>query len=188
MALSNAAKGLAKGRDVKFNSSPKQESTFSAAVVALGWQRAPALLCPLGPAAAGARLLVPYFASQMKTRFEKNDEDMKYSYITGGKPLPRWSTHPVCLCLIFQSCQADLVKDNGHKYFLSVLADPYMPVRTSQLHSASPSTCLACLGLRGAALMQLVLLQGCLPQHRVLCGRVITKLVAGEDTDEVSRV
>ncbi|XP_065109339.1 regulatory-associated protein of mTOR isoform X1 [Paramisgurnus dabryanus] len=26
------------------------------------------------------------------------------------------------------SCQADLVKDNGHKYFLSVLADPYMPV------------------------------------------------------------
>ena len=29
-----------------------------------------------------------------------------------------------------QSCQADLVKDNGHKYFLSVLADPYMPVST----------------------------------------------------------
>lgn len=28
-----------------------------------------------------------------------------------------------------QSCQADLVKDSGHKYFLSVLADPYMPVR-----------------------------------------------------------
>ena len=27
-----------------------------------------------------------------------------------------------------QSCKADLVKDNGHKYFLSVLADPYMPV------------------------------------------------------------
>ncbi|XP_077965063.1 regulatory-associated protein of mTOR isoform X2 [Gasterosteus aculeatus] len=26
------------------------------------------------------------------------------------------------------SCQADLVKDNGHKYFLSVLADSYMPV------------------------------------------------------------
>lgn len=25
------------------------------------------------------------------------------------------------------SCQTDLVKDNGHKYFLSVLADPYMP-------------------------------------------------------------
>ncbi|GLD73657.1 regulatory-associated protein of mTOR isoform X1 [Lates japonicus] len=25
------------------------------------------------------------------------------------------------------SCQADLVKDNGHKYFLSVLADNYMP-------------------------------------------------------------
>lgn len=34
------------------------------------------------------------------------------------------------LCLSPQSCQADLVKDNGHKYFLSVLADPYMPVRT----------------------------------------------------------
>ncbi|ELW68221.1 Regulatory-associated protein of mTOR [Tupaia chinensis] len=27
------------------------------------------------------------------------------------------------------SCQADLVKDNGHKYFLSVLADPYMPLQ-----------------------------------------------------------
>ncbi|XP_071105465.1 regulatory-associated protein of mTOR-like isoform X1 [Haliotis cracherodii] len=25
------------------------------------------------------------------------------------------------------SCQADLVKDNGHKYFLSILADPYLP-------------------------------------------------------------
>ncbi|XP_031551677.1 regulatory-associated protein of mTOR-like [Actinia tenebrosa] len=25
------------------------------------------------------------------------------------------------------SCQSDLVKDSGHKYFLSVLADPYMP-------------------------------------------------------------
>jgi len=25
------------------------------------------------------------------------------------------------------TCQADLVKDGGHKYFLSVLADPYMP-------------------------------------------------------------
>ncbi|XP_055013916.1 regulatory-associated protein of mTOR isoform X4 [Boleophthalmus pectinirostris] len=34
------------------------------------------------------------------------------------------------------SCQADLVKDNGHKYFLSVLADNYMPVSnlSSQLH------------------------------------------------------
>lgn len=30
--------------------------------------------------------------------------------------------------LSLQSCQADLVKDNGHKYFLSVLADSYMPV------------------------------------------------------------
>uniref|UniRef100_A0A2K6TL04 Regulatory-associated protein of mTOR n=1 Tax=Saimiri boliviensis boliviensis TaxID=39432 RepID=A0A2K6TL04_SAIBB len=29
------------------------------------------------------------------------------------------------------SCQADLVKDNGHKYFLSVLADPYMPAHLS---------------------------------------------------------
>uniref|UniRef100_A0A3P8XTK1 Regulatory-associated protein of mTOR n=1 Tax=Esox lucius TaxID=8010 RepID=A0A3P8XTK1_ESOLU len=32
------------------------------------------------------------------------------------------------------SCQADLVKDNGHKYFLSVLADPYMPVSILQSH------------------------------------------------------
>ncbi|EPY88236.1 raptor [Camelus ferus] len=34
---------------------------------------------------------------------------------------------PVVLNPAGQSCQADLVKDNGHKYFLSVLADPYMP-------------------------------------------------------------
>uniref|UniRef100_A0A8C0FZ14 Regulatory associated protein of MTOR complex 1 n=1 Tax=Bubo bubo TaxID=30461 RepID=A0A8C0FZ14_BUBBB len=33
------------------------------------------------------------------------------------------------------SCQADLVKDNGHKYFLSVLADPYMPVRTTVIRN-----------------------------------------------------
>ncbi|RLV92077.1 hypothetical protein DV515_00013955 [Chloebia gouldiae] len=36
---------------------------------------------------------------------------MEDFYVTGGT----------------NSCQADLVKDNGHKYFLSVLADPYMP-------------------------------------------------------------
>ena len=34
--------------------------------------------------------------------------------------------------LSLQSCQADLVKDNGHKYFLSVLADSYMPVSKHQ--------------------------------------------------------
>jgi len=34
----------------------------------------------------------------------------------------------ITMVCVFQSCQADLVKDNGHKYFLSVLADPYMPV------------------------------------------------------------
>ena len=40
-----------------------------------------------------------------------------------------------CIFLIvcFQSCQADLVKDNGHKYFLSVLADAYMRVSQIQL-------------------------------------------------------
>jgi hypothetical protein len=44
--------------------------------------------------------------------------------------------HGLALCpLSLQSCQADLVKDNGHKYFLSVLADPYMPVRMSSLFS-----------------------------------------------------
>ncbi|XP_045213850.2 regulatory-associated protein of mTOR-like isoform X2 [Mercenaria mercenaria] len=31
------------------------------------------------------------------------------------------------------SCQADLVKDNGHKYFLSVLADPYMPSKQKSM-------------------------------------------------------
>lgn len=35
-------------------------------------------------------------------------------------------------CPSLQSCQADLVKDNGHKYFLSVLADSYMPVSIHQ--------------------------------------------------------
>lgn len=54
------------------------------------------------------------------------------------------------LSVLFQSCQADLVKDNGHKYFLSVLADPYMPVRTSHLYSGSSSTCSACRGLYAA--------------------------------------
>lgn len=52
--------------------------------------------------------------------------------------------------VLFQSCQADLVKDNGHKYFLSVLADPYMPVRTNHLYSGSSSTCSACQGLYAA--------------------------------------
>lgn len=46
-------------------------------------------------------------------------------------------SHCGFLGLFFQSCQADLVKDNGHKYFLSVLADPYMPVRTSPIYSDS---------------------------------------------------
>lgn len=42
--------------------------------------------------------------------------------------------------LYLQSCQADLVKDNGHKYFLSVLADSYMPVST---HNPLQSPALA---------------------------------------------
>lgn len=52
------------------------------------------------------------------------------------KGAPSWELHSLFLLRLSpQSCQADLVKDNGHKYFLSVLADPYMPVRTSMLHS-----------------------------------------------------
>lgn len=31
-------------------------------------------------------------------------------------------------CLLFQSCKADLVREDGYKYFLKVLADPSMPV------------------------------------------------------------
>lgn len=48
---------------------------------------------------------------------------------------PCWHAHSRSLPVSFspQSCQADLVKDNGHKYFLSVLADPYMPVRLRPL-------------------------------------------------------
>lgn len=85
---------------------------------------------------------------------------MKYSYIVGGKHtfmLVYSLFFFLCLSLVFQSCQADLVKDNGHKYFLSVLADPYMPVRTSHLYSDSSSICLACRGLKVAVLMQLLL-------------------------------
>ncbi|XDV35983.1 hypothetical protein PO909_005837, partial [Leuciscus waleckii] len=40
------------------------------------------------------------------------------------------------------SCQADLVKDNGHKYFLSVLADPYMPVSIMQMSLVHQEACL----------------------------------------------
>jgi hypothetical protein len=32
------------------------------------------------------------------------------------------------LLFYFQTCQGDLVRDNGHKYFLSILQDPSMPV------------------------------------------------------------
>ena len=28
-----------------------------------------------------------------------------------------------------QSCQVDLVRDNGHRYFLEVLANPHMPAQ-----------------------------------------------------------
>lgn len=52
---------------------------------------------------------------------------------------------------LFQSCQADLVKDNGHKYFLSVLADPYMPVRTSHIYS--DYLAFACLVFAGVLLL-----------------------------------
>lgn len=53
----------------------------------------------------------------------KSDEDMNIHCA------PRREGLMLILSLSLQSCQADLVKDNGHKYFLSVLADPYMPVR-----------------------------------------------------------
>ena len=62
----------------------------------------------------------------------------------------------VCFFVCLQSCQADLVKDNGHKYFLSVLADAYM--RVSQIqpftecvfssHSFSLVAGLACQHLQ----------------------------------------
>ncbi|XP_014681197.1 PREDICTED: regulatory-associated protein of mTOR-like [Priapulus caudatus] len=53
------------------------------------------------------------------------------------------------------TCQTDLVKDNGHKYFLSVLADPCMPVSitsymilsvisTTTQATAGGSTCGSC--------------------------------------------
>ena len=42
---------------------------------------------------------------------------------------------------LLQSCQADLVKDNGHKYFLSVLADAYMPVSTKYGQGCTLAVC-----------------------------------------------
>lgn len=55
-----------------------------------------------------------------------------------------------CIFSSPQSCQADLVKDNGHKYFLSVLADSYMPVSTDASRRLEPlksgSHCTALLG------------------------------------------
>ena len=38
-----------------------------------------------------------------------------------------FQTRSVC---VEQSCQADLAKDSGHRYFLSILADPQMTVGT----------------------------------------------------------
>ena len=49
------------------------------------------------------------------------------SFLSVSLPLSLYSY------LSLQSCQADLVKDNGHKYFLSVLADSYMPVSNIDL-------------------------------------------------------
>ena len=47
--------------------------------------------------------------------------------------------------IVLQSCQADLVKDNGHKYFLSVLADAYMPVSNNCYVYFSQATSIACM-------------------------------------------
>lgn len=67
----------------------------------------------------------------------RSDGGINRPLCVGGVHAPRGAESPPGSSLtslrVFspQSCQADLVKDNGHKYFLSVLADPYMPVRTS---------------------------------------------------------
>lgn len=56
---------------------------------------------------------------------------LAYSFAPPSQGLGASPAHSLCP-LSLQSCQADLVKDNGHKYFLSVLADPYMPVRAGR--------------------------------------------------------
>ncbi|XP_064478039.1 regulatory-associated protein of mTOR-like [Ornithodoros turicata] len=41
------------------------------------------------------------------------------------------------------SCQVDLVRDNGHRYFLSVLSDPYMPAEHRTM-AAFVMSCIVC--------------------------------------------
>lgn len=80
----------------------------------------------MGPSKVGA--------SQLRL---KGPEMCVWAEREGGQ---RHSSQPLThSCLSPQSCQADLVKDSGHKYFLSVLADPYMPV--SPHKGNPPSSC-----------------------------------------------
>lgn len=67
----------------------------------------------------------------------------------------------VCLFVCLQSCQADLVKDNGHKYFLSVLADAYMRVSQIQLFTQCVFSDHSLSLIAGPSLSTLTILVGC---------------------------
>ncbi|VFV47412.1 regulatory associated protein of [Lynx pardinus] len=77
-------------------------------------------------------------------------------------PEPSASRIPRDRLAFASSCQADLVKDNGHKYFLSVLADPYMPVRLRPLPGHPRGPCR--LSRRREACLQGNLIAICLEQ------------------------
>lgn len=75
-----------------------------------------------------------------------------------------------------QSCQADLVKDNGHKYFLSVLADSYMPVssnarvvcRRSPEASFTPHRCWVRVRVHASNLLTVVRSLGSIHANSIL--------------------
>ncbi|XP_006145730.1 regulatory-associated protein of mTOR [Tupaia chinensis] len=62
------------------------------------------------------------------------------------------------------SCQADLVKDNGHKYFLSVLADPYMPAEHRTMTAFILAVIVNSYNTRQEACLQGNLIAICLEQ------------------------
>lgn len=77
-----------------------------------------------------------------------------------------------------QSCQADLVKDNGHKYFLSVLADSYMPVSSLRRRWDSRQLIPPCVRAeRGFSVFQ--------AEHRTMAVFILAVIVNSYNTGQV---
>ena len=66
--------------------------------------------------------------------------------LTSLRPFQRSVSVTTSVCVRPQACQVDLVRDNGHRYFLDVLADPHMPAEhrtmVSLLHALNYMTLL----------------------------------------------